>query len=59
MGQRGKQSTAHEYDKRDQCIYCGMYQVNVLSLSHSCTPYREAEEDRLVEAEKEMNDHAE
>lgn len=45
MSQRGKPSTAHEYDKREQCIHCGMYKVNVESLKHECTRAREAQVD--------------
>ena len=37
----GRQSEAHEYDKRGQCIHCGMFEVNVKRLSHVCTPERE------------------
>lgn len=42
MAERGRPSTAHEYDEKDQCIHCGMYRVNVEALSHVCTPEREA-----------------
>lgn len=61
MSQRGKQSTAHEYDKTGACIYCGMYKNNVESLSHNCTIAREAIEDaKLLHAlEAEANDHGE
>lgn len=45
MAERGKPSVAHEYDAKNQCIHCGMFQVNVLALSHLCTPAREAESD--------------
>jgi len=41
MAQRGKPSTAHEYDKNQQCIHCGMHKANVESMSHVCTPERE------------------
>lgn len=42
MAQRGKPSTAHEYDKRlDSCIHCGMYRSNVEKLIHVCIPERE------------------
>jgi len=49
MAQRGKPSTAHEYDKRNQCIYCGMHRINVEGMSHVCTPQREAEQDKADE----------
>ncbi len=58
MSQRGKPSTAHEYDKRDQCIHCGMYRVNVEKMNQECTAVREAiadERDRLETMEKEAN----
>ena len=55
MAQRGKASTAHEYDKSGACVHCGMYKVNVEMLQHVCTPAREAAED--VKAE--VNDHGE
>lgn len=45
MAQKGKPSTAHEYDKNDQCIHCGMHKVNVEKLTHVCTAVREAAED--------------
>jgi hypothetical protein len=45
MSQPGQQSTAHEYDKNRQCIHCGMYENNVIALSHDCTPQREAKSD--------------
>jgi hypothetical protein len=41
MAQRGKPSTAHEYDKNLQCLYCGMHKANVEAMSHVCTPERE------------------
>jgi hypothetical protein len=43
MSEKGKPSTAHQYDKRDQCVHCGMYRVNVEKLNHDCTPEREAD----------------
>jgi len=49
MAQRGKPSTAHEYDKSGACIYCGMYKNNVDALSHTCTPQRESEADAKEE----------
>jgi hypothetical protein len=49
MSQRGKPSTAHVYDKRDQCIHCGMYRINVEKMNHDCTQAREAEEDRKTD----------
>ena len=52
MAQRGKPSTAHEYDKSGACIHCGMYKTNVDAMAHVCTPKREAEEDRKVELGK-------
>jgi hypothetical protein len=52
MSQRGKQSTAHEYDKSGACIHCGMYKSNVDLLSHNCTIAREAiEDEKLAQAE--------
>jgi hypothetical protein len=45
MAQRGKPSTAHEYDKTGACIYCGMYRNCVEQMAHVCTVKREAEED--------------
>lgn len=47
MSQRGQQSTAHEYDKRDQCVHCGMYRVNVEKMSHECKSKREAAQDEI------------
>jgi ABC-type histidine transport system ATPase subunit len=41
MAQRGKPSTAHEYDKRDCCIHCAMYKNNVEALVHVCKQWRE------------------
>lgn len=52
MSQRGQPSTAHQYDKRDQCVHCGMYRVNVELLNHECTAEREAEADRKFEIAK-------
>jgi hypothetical protein len=46
MYHAGKQSEAHEYDERSQCIHCGMYKSNVEALSHVCTPAREEMIDR-------------
>lgn len=64
MSQRGKPSTAHTFHvKTQQCIYCGMYKVNVESTSHDCTPEREAWNDeripKLAVLAKEANDHGE
>jgi len=52
MSQRGKPSTAHQYDKRAQCIHCGMYKVNVEAMNHDCTAAREALEDGKVKSGK-------
>lgn len=41
MALRGEKSTAHSYDKDDQCIYCRMYKNVVDELSHVCTQERE------------------
>ena len=49
MAQRGKPSTAHEYDKNQQCIHCGMHKANVESMSHVCTPEREKITDEKTE----------
>ncbi len=46
MSQRGKPSTAHDY-KNGQCLWCGMYKVNVDKMSHECTAAREARQDEL------------
>jgi hypothetical protein len=51
MSKRGQQSTAHRYDSRGCCIYCGTYRVNVEAMSLECTPKREAEEDALSESQ--------
>ena len=59
MSERGKPSTAHEYDHRNQCIHCHMYRVNVEAMSHDCTVARETLQDKIVELEKEANDHGE
>jgi hypothetical protein len=60
MSERGKPSTAHQYDRpRGQCIYCHMYQGNVESMSHNCTPEREIAVDRMRAMAKEANDHGE
>jgi len=50
MAKRGQPSTAHEFDKRGQCLHCWMYKINVETTSHVCTPAREklADEGRLV-----------
>jgi hypothetical protein len=45
MAQRGKPSTAHEYDKTGACAHCGMYRVSVEQMNHVCTPNREALQD--------------
>lgn len=55
MSQRGQQSTAHEYDKRDQCIHCCMYRSNVEKLSHDCKPAREMLVDRELELKNAEN----
>lgn len=52
---------AHVYDIRGQCIYCSMHKVNVDTLSHNCTPMREAIADAklaqmTVKLEKEAED---
>ena len=47
MSLKGKPSTAHEYDKRDQCIYCGMYKNVVDQLAHVCTEQREIDADGI------------
>lgn len=47
MARRGKPSTAHEYDTQGQCKYCDMHRVNVITLSHVCTPLREQLQDAL------------
>ena len=61
MSLRGRQSTAHEYDKNNACIHCGMYKVNVEALSHECKTKREEVADWLEaeHAAKEANDHGE
>lgn len=41
MALPGKASTAHEYDKNQQCIYCGMYKSIVEEYTHVCTMERE------------------
>src|ERR1700735_491929 len=51
MSKRGQQSTAHRYDSRGCCIYCGTYRVSVEAMSLECTPKREAEEDALSESQ--------
>jgi hypothetical protein len=52
MAQRGKISTAHEYNNNGQCIHCRMYKVNVDRLSHICTHEREALADSCVPAQE-------
>jgi len=51
MAQRGKPSTAHEYDDRNACIHCGMYKVNVESMNHVCKPWRELAVDQKAAEE--------
>jgi hypothetical protein len=46
MAQRGQPSIAHEYNKREECIHCGMYRNNVEAASHVCKPFRERESDK-------------
>ena len=48
MAQRGKPSTAHEYNDQNCCMYCGVYKSNVEAMSLVCTPEREAESDKAV-----------
>lgn len=65
----GKPSTAHEYDKRGECVHCGMYKVNVDLMTHDCTRMREAWADgqavlaadrmKLQQAQAYANDHGE
>jgi hypothetical protein len=45
MALAGKASTAHEYDKGDQCIHCRMYRNMVEALVHVCTREREVATD--------------
>lgn len=45
---RGRPSTAHEYDKNSECVYCGTYKSAVDAMSLVCTPAREAIADKLV-----------
>ena len=45
MALLGKPSTAHEYDKNDPCVHCGMYRNIVEQLVHVCTREREIEVD--------------
>jgi hypothetical protein len=47
MALRRQQSTAHEYDVNNQCVWCHMYRVNVESMSHVCTQARETLADRM------------
>ena len=51
MAQRGKPSIAHVFDKRDCCVYCDMYRVNVEQMNHVCKPWRENQVD-AIDAEK-------
>ena len=51
----GRQSEAHEYDTMGQCIHCQMYRVNVLTLSHVCTPEREKLIDEQYKAKQPAN----
>jgi hypothetical protein len=53
MAERGKPSVAHLYDKYGRCLYCGMLQINVERLSHTCTPERE----KIADAKKEEESH--
>jgi hypothetical protein len=41
VAQRGKPSVAHEFDKRECCIHCGMYKSNVERINHVCKQARE------------------
>lgn len=41
MSERGIPSKAHEFNLRGECIHCGIYKVNVESMSLNCTPARE------------------
>jgi hypothetical protein len=41
MSERGKPSTAHEYNQSEACIHCGVYKVNIEKMSLNCTPARE------------------
>ena len=45
MAFKGQPSTAHEYNKNTECIYCGMYKKMVDAYSHVCTKDREIEVD--------------
>ena len=45
MALKGQPSTAHEYDKSDTCIHCGMHKKIVDMLTHVCTKARELAED--------------
>jgi hypothetical protein len=51
MAQRGKPSTAHEYNKINQCIHCGMYKVSVEKMTHVCTIERERAADAALAKE--------
>ena len=41
MYHRGRQSLAHEYDARRQCIHCQTFEVAVNQMSLICIPRRE------------------
>jgi ribosomal protein S14 len=45
MAKMGQPSTAHEYDKSDTCIHCGMNKKIVDMFTHVCTKERELAED--------------
>ena len=45
MALPGKPSTAHEFDKTNQCIHCGMYKNVVEQLVHVCTFEQEVKAD--------------
>lgn len=45
MSERGKPSTAHEYNLRGECIHCHVYKVNIEAMSLNCTVAREKEVD--------------
>lgn len=48
MSQKGKPSTAHDYNEINACKYCGGYKNNIEAMSLVCTPEREAESDKAV-----------
>lgn len=50
MAQRGKPSVAHEFDKRDCCVHCSMYRVNVERMNHACKQTRENASDEIEAA---------